>query len=134
MSDVVPLNEGPHILSVVLLPTVPPMRSNCSDPVDLRDRSAGESSIRLSIELALKNRNSSLPMLGVFYFKDEDTSKGDWSCRHLHNLNDEVGNVILRIVRKATLGSDNIALGRGEEGCEYSSPRPIPCVFSGRGD
>jgi hypothetical protein len=132
MSGVMPINEGPNILSVVILLAVPPMWSNCSDPVDLRVRGAGESSVSLSIELALKSWNSILPMLGIFDFDDKDSPKGEWSCRHLHDLDDEVGNVTFRIVRKATLRSDYVALGGGEEGCEDCIPRPIPYVFSGR--
>jgi len=65
MSGMMPINEGPNISSVLLL-AVPPMWSNCSDPVDLRVRGAGESSVRLSIEPALKSWNSILPMLGIF--------------------------------------------------------------------
>ena len=121
-----PINEGSHILSAILLLTVPPMRANSSNPVDLRVRGAGESSVSLPVELALKSRNSIFPVLGVFDFDDKNTSKGNWSCRHLHDLDDEVGNVTFGVVRKATLRSDYVALGRGKEGCEDSSPRPVP--------
>lgn len=133
MSGVMPINEWPHILSVVLLIAVPPMWSNGSYPVDLRVRGAGESSVCLSIELALKSGNSRLPVLGVFDFNDKDRPKGEWSRSHLHDLDDEVRNVTFRIIRKATLRSDYVALGGGEEDCEDCSPRPIPYVFSGRG-
>jgi len=121
-----PIDEGPHILSVVLPLTVPPMWANTSDPVDLRVSGAGESSVSLPVELALKSRNSRFPVLGVFYVDDKNTPKGKWSCRYLHDLDDEVGNVTLGIVRKATLRSDYIALGGGKESCEDGSPRPVP--------
>ena len=121
-----PIDEGPHILSVVLPLTVPPMWANSSDPVDLRVSSAGESSVSLPVELALKSRNSRFPVLGVFDFDDKNTPKGKWSCRDLHDLDDEVGNVTLGIARKATLRSDYVALGGGKEGCEDGSPRPVP--------
>lgn len=133
MSGVMPINEWPHILSVVLLLAVPPMWSNGAYPVDLRVCGAGERSVSLSIELMLKSRNSGFPMLGVFDFNNEDRPKGEWSRSHLHNLDDEVGNVTFRIIRKATLLNDYVTLGGGEEGCEDCSPRPIPYVSSGRG-
>ena len=41
-------------------------------------------------------------------------------------------SMAFRIVRKATLWSDYVALGGGEEGCEDGIPRPIPYVFSSR--
>jgi hypothetical protein len=126
MGGVMPIDEGPHILSFVLPLTVPPMWANSSDPVDLRVSGAGESSVSLPVELALKSRNSRFPVLGVFDFDDKNTPKGKWGCRDLHDLDDEVGNVTLGIVRKATLRSDYIALGGGKEGCEDGSPRPVP--------
>jgi hypothetical protein len=30
-------------------------------------------------------------MLGIFDFDDKDRPKGEWGCRHLHDLDDEVG-------------------------------------------
>src|SRR6266478_1931275 len=132
MSGVMPIHKYPHILSVYPL-AILPMWSNGSYPVDLRVRSASESSICLSLELAFKSWNSILPMLGVSDFNDKDGPKDEWSCSHLHDLDDQVGNVTLRIIWKATLRSHYVALGGGEEGCEDCNPRPIPCIFSARG-
>jgi len=86
MSGVMPIEKGPHILSVVLHLTIPPMRSNCADPVGLRVRGASESSVSLLTELGLKSWNSILLMLGAFDFDDKDRAKGEWGCRHLHDL------------------------------------------------
>ena len=91
----------------------------------------GESSLSLSIELALKSWNSRFPMLSILDFNDKDGPECEWNCSHLHDLNDEVGT--FRIIKKATLRSDYVLLGGGEEGCEDCSPRPIPYIFSGRG-
>jgi hypothetical protein len=123
-------NDGSNIPFVVLLLTVPSMWLNCSGPVDLRVRGAGESSVTLSVELASNSWKSMLPMLGLIYLEDKDRRKGEWRCRQLHDLDDEVGNVTFRIVRKATLRSDYVALGGGEEGCEDCIPWPRLCVFS----
>ena len=67
--------------------------------------------------LALKFWKSILPMLGIFDFDDKDTLTGEWSCRNLHDLDDQV-----KIVRKGPVRDDDIALGRGEEGCEDCIP------------
>jgi hypothetical protein len=73
MSGVMPSNEWLHILSVVLLlGTIPPMWSNGFNPVDLRTRGAGERSIYLSIELAFRNWDSRLQILGISNCNDKD--------------------------------------------------------------
>lgn len=53
-------------------------------------------------------------------------------CRQLHDLDDEVGNMALGIIRKATLQSDYVALGRRKEGCEDGCPWTVPYVLDDR--
>jgi len=72
-------------------------------------------------------------MLGVFDFHNKDSPKDKWRCRQLHDLNDEVGNVAVRIIRRMALWSDYVAFGGGEERGEDGIPWPIPHVLSGRG-
>lgn len=114
MNGVMPIDEWPNILSVVLFLTIHPMWSNRTDSVDLRVCGAGKSSISLSIKLALKSWYPRPPMLVVFDFNDEDRPKGERICGHLHDLDDEVRNVTFRIIKKVKLWGDYVASSRRE--------------------
>ena len=84
-----PIDEWMQILSVVLLLSIPPMRSDCANPVQLGVSSARERSISLSIELSLKSLNTRLPVLGLwefFHFHNKDSSKGERGRRQFHYL------------------------------------------------
>ena len=68
-----------------------------------------------------------------FDFHSEDGPKGDWRGRQLHDLDDEVGNVAVGIVRRTALWADYVAFGGGKEDGEDGIPRPIPYILGGRG-
>ena len=89
VSDMMPIDEWTQILSAVLPLSIPPMRSDCANLVQLRVSSARERSISLSIELPLKGLNTRLPVLGLwnfFYFDNKDSSKGERGRRQFHYL------------------------------------------------
>ena len=127
-----PVNDWMQILPIILPLSVPPMRSDCANPVHFRVSSACERSIRLSIELPFKGWNSGLPVLSVFYFHNKDSSKGEGGRNQLHYLDDQVGNVAFWVVWKATLWCDYVPLSRREEGCEDGGPWAIPDVLGDR--
>ncbi len=78
MSGMTLLNKWNQILPIILpFSGVPPMGSNCADPVQFCASSACERRISLSIELSLKGLNPGLPVLRVFYFHNKDSSKGE---------------------------------------------------------
>src|SRR6267154_3446701 len=111
-----PVNEWTQILPVVLSFSVPPMRSDCANPVQFCVSSACKRSISLSIELLLKGFDSGrLPALVVFYFHDKGSSRGEGGHRQLRNLDDEVRNVDFWVVLNSTLWSDYVPLRRREE-------------------
>ena len=56
------VNECNQIVLIIPF-SVPPIRSNCADPVQFCVSSAWERSISLLIELPLKGLNSGLPVL-----------------------------------------------------------------------
>lgn len=92
VSGMMPVNEWPRILLVVLL-AVPPMWPNGSNPVHLCVGSTCECSVSLPNELLFQESNSGLPVLGVSDFDNKNGSKGEGGCRQLYDLDDEVGNV-----------------------------------------
>ena len=61
-----PFNEWPWVLPIVLLLTIPPMRSCTLNPVHFSDCSAGEGKVGLFTELPLKRLNPSQPSFGIF--------------------------------------------------------------------
>ena len=138
MSSVMPVDEGTQILVVVLTLSVPPMRSDCANPVHLCVSSARKPNTSLSIELPLKGLSSGrrLPVKGVFHFHDKDSSKGEarGRDRQLHHLDDQVGNVAFWVVWKAALWCDHVyvPLNGGEEGRQDAHPWVIPDVLGSR--
>ena len=132
MSGVMPVDEWLRILPVVFLLAVPPMWPNGSNPVHLCVRSASKGSDSLPTELSFQGSNSGLPVLGIFDFHNKNSSESDGGRRQLHDLDDEVGNMALGIIWKATLRSDYVALGRRKEGCKDGCPWTVPYVLGGR--
>ena len=128
--------------------SIPPMRSDGANPVHFRVSSARERSVSFSIELPFKgfnsNSESGLPVLGVSYFRNEDSSEGEArhgagtgtaGTRQLVYLDDQVRNVAFWVAcrwSKATLWCDHVPLRRREEGCEDGIPWAIPVILGGR--
>ena len=127
-----PVNEWTRILPIVLAFSVSPMRSDCADPVQFFVSSACERSINLLIELPFEGLNAVLPVLGIFYLHNKDSSKGEGWRRQLHHLDDEVRNVGFWVIWKATLWIDYVPLSRREEGCEDGIPWAIPDILGAR--
>ena len=132
VNGVMPVDEWLRILPVVILLAVPPMWPNGSNPVHLCVRSASKGSVSLPTELSFQGSDSGSPVLGIFDFHNKNSSESDGGCRQLHDLDDEVGNMALGIIRKATLRSDYVALGRRKEGCEDGCPWTVPYVLDDR--
>ena len=78
-----PFNEWPWVLPIVLLLTIPPMRSYTLNPVHFSDCSAGEGKVGLFTELPLKRLNPSQPAFGILYFNHKDKLDSEWR-NHLH--------------------------------------------------
>ena len=90
------------------------MRSDCVNPEYFCVSGACERSIKLSIDLRFKGFNSGLPVLRVSYFHNKGSSKGVGWHRQLHHLNDQVRNVALWVVWKASLWGDYVPLSNRE--------------------
>ena len=131
VSGVMPVDEWLRIVPIVILLAVPPMWPNASNPVHLCVRSASKGSVSLPTELSFQGSNSGLPVLGISDFHNKNSSESDGGCRQLHDLDDQVGNMALGIIRKAMLRSDYVALGRRKEGCEDGYPWTVPYVLGG---
>ena len=108
MSGVMPVDEWLWILPVVILLAIPPMWPNDSNPVHLCVCSASKGSVSLPTELSFQGSNSRLPVLGIFDFHNKNSSESDGGCRQLHDLDDEVGNMVLGIIQRAMLWSDYV--------------------------
>jgi hypothetical protein len=105
VSNVMPVNEWLRISAIVLLLTIPPVRSDGPNPVHLCVSSAGEGGVSLPIELPFKSCNPGLPALGVLISTIRTVRKVSGGCSQLHGLNDEVA---LGVIWKATLWSDYV--------------------------
>jgi hypothetical protein len=117
VSGIMPINERDRSLSINHPFSVPPMRSDCADPVHFCVSSAYERTITLSLDQVLKALHSELgmPVLGVPYFDDKDGSKHKGGRRQvqLHYLDDEVTDGALVVLQcKAVLGGNYVPLNR----------------------
>ncbi|KAK0470627.1 hypothetical protein IW261DRAFT_1516063 [Armillaria novae-zelandiae] len=76
-----PVNKWLWISAIILFYNISPVWSNSSNPVNFCKCRTSKGGIRLSTNLPLKSRDSSLPMLTVLHFNDENSMKSERRCR-----------------------------------------------------
>ena len=69
----------------------------------------------MSFEQPIQCRDTSLPVLAIFDFDDENGAELDRRGYEFGDFKDEIGNVTLTILRNSALGSNEITLGGGEQ-------------------
>src|SRR5258708_4162666 len=111
----VPVNEWACPMFIFFPDTILPMRTNSRNPVQLIKRGFRELVPSIDINSTKDMVYSIRPVLGVFYFNNENCSKGEglvvgW----FRDLNDEVGKTVDRIPLEVGLDlwAHKIVVGR----------------------
>ena len=86
-----------------------------SNPIHLQNCGSAEGGVRLSLNLPLQRRNASFPVLAILDFNDENSAELDRGRYEPDDLDYEIRNVTLAVLRDAALRRNDITLGSREQ-------------------
>jgi len=90
MDRMVPLNERSCSTLILFSDTIRPMRTNSRYPIQLVARGFVELVSSIDVDVTKHAVDSIRPVLGVFYFDNENRSKGERLAGIFRDLDDEV--------------------------------------------